>query len=233
MNQQNKDKIMDVIAQLEKFRFCGPSDDPDEQTSVIFGFSYLVKSFKYVASKVDDDFLRSKVEEINTNITDIYSAYDLNSDITPLMQDIKDYITDSKYKNHISNDFYISKSIISSLSEINSDDYDLRKLIQICNEINNNYQNGNYISVSLLIRGLINYIPPIFGCSTFIQVISNSPRSVKELLKPLEDNLRDIADFHTHNLIRRRDELPTKNQLEPYKANLEILLQEIMSKLSH
>ena len=44
---------------------------------------------------------------------------------------------------------------------------------------------------------------------------------------------RGVADLHTHDLIRRKEVLPTKNQLEPFKANLEVLLQEILVEIQH
>ena len=66
--------------------------------------------------------------------------------------------------------------------------------------------------------------------TTFQQVVSQSPRSVKELLKPLEEVSRDVADLHTHSPIRHKESLPTKSQVEPFKASLEVLLHEIIVK---
>jgi hypothetical protein len=33
-----KKQLAEVVSQIEQFRLCGPSDDPDEQTSVLYGF---------------------------------------------------------------------------------------------------------------------------------------------------------------------------------------------------
>jgi hypothetical protein len=82
-----------------------------------------------------------------------------------------------------------------------------------------------------LIRALLNHVPPVFGETTFLQAVSHSARSVKELLKPLEVTSRDVADMHTHSLIRQKESLPTKNQIEPFKANLEVLLHEIIARV--
>lgn len=232
MNQRLKDKIIESIQRLEDFKPCGPSSDPDEISNVIYVFSIIIKEFKYYASRIDDEFLRKSVEDIDTRVSTIYEVYETFSDVRPIIQDIQDYISEPSYEIQISNDLYVSKTIITSLLEIQNVNFDLKKLVQICNEINSNYQKGNYISVSLLIRALINYIPPIFESKSFQQVVASSSRSVKEILKQLDENLRDIADFHTHQIIRRREELPTRNQLEPYKGNLEILLHEILIKLN-
>jgi len=74
-------------------------------------------------------------------------------------------------------------------------------------------------------------IPPIFGHENFTQVVAQSTRSRQELFKPLDDIARDVADLHTHDTIRHKENLPTKRQLEPFKPNVEFLLQEIITEL--
>ena len=44
-----KEIIANLIDQAQSFRFCGPSDDPDEQTAVTSGYRYLVVQFKRLA----------------------------------------------------------------------------------------------------------------------------------------------------------------------------------------
>jgi hypothetical protein len=88
-----------------------------------------------------------------------------------------------------------------------------------------------YFATFFLIRALLNHIPPIFGYETFEQVVSQSTRSRKELFKPLNDIARDVADLHTHDIIRHKENLPTIRQLEPFKPNVEFLLQEIITEL--
>lgn len=39
---------------------------------------------------------------------------------------------------------------------------------------------------------------------------------------------RPIADLHTHILMRKRESLPSRNQVEPYKASFELLLHEVI-----
>ena len=47
--QTKKELIIDAIAGAQNFRFCGPSDDPDEQTAVTLGFRHLVIQLKRLA----------------------------------------------------------------------------------------------------------------------------------------------------------------------------------------
>lgn len=232
MREKDRINILNSIEDIQKLKCCGPSDDPDMQTAVIYEFVHLLKSFKYFASKIEDPVLLGKVQEIRTEIEQIYDVYEVNSDISPLLVDIKDYLLDDNYQSTglIRNE-YIDTSLIERLKNVNDNKFDTKKLVRFCEEINSNYQNQNWIAVTLLIRAILNHIPPIFGHQTFNQVVSNSTKSVKALLAPLEENLRDIADLHTHNLIKRKESIPTERQIEPFKANLEILLHEILSKL--
>jgi hypothetical protein len=103
----------------------------------------------------------------------------------------------------------------------------------MCEELNDAYARGNYISSALLLRAIINHVPSVFGASTFSEVVSQSGRSIKAILARLNDDARPIADLHTHILMRQTEHLPTKNQLEPYKASFEVLIQEVLASLSN
>jgi hypothetical protein len=124
---------------------------------------------------------------------------------------------------------YISHDRIEELKSVVSSKFDLAKLIQYCNEINSSFSNKNYISVSLLIRALINHIPPIFGnYNSFNQVIAQyGSKSVKDNFSILNENLRSISDFYNHDLIKKKESLPTPIQLS-FQSNLDFLLQEII-----
>jgi len=98
--------------------------------------------------------------------------------------------------------------------------------------LNDAYVRGNYISSALLLRTIINHVPSAFGSRTFSEVVANSGRSVKAILARLDDEARPIADLHTHFLMCATEHLPTKNQIEPYKAGFEILIQQVLVRLS-
>jgi len=64
----------------------------------------------------------------------------------------------------IANDYqFIDDSRIEELRTINSDQFDMSKLVRLCEELNSNYSNKNYYSVALLGRAIIDHVPPIFG----------------------------------------------------------------------
>ena len=101
----------------------------------------------------------------------------------------------------------------------------------MCEELNDAYARANYISAVLLLRAIINHVPSIFDVETFSAVVAQSGRSVKSVLSRLNEDARPIADLHTHVLMQRTEHLPTKNQIEPYKASFEVLIYEILSRL--
>lgn len=124
---------------------------------------------------------------------------------------------------------YIDSSRIDELKAIKHTKFDLTKLIRICQELNANYQLGNFISVILLTRMIINHVPPLFGnYTTFDQFIGGyGNQSFKKNMKTLNESLRSIADLYNHQLIRNKESLPTIQQVD-FKANLDILLTEIL-----
>jgi hypothetical protein len=128
-------------------------------------------------------------------------------------------------------DLFVDPSVIEALRQCHNKKYDLAKVVRFCEELNSSYSSGNYLASSLLIRALLNHVPPVFGHTAFQQVVSQSAKSVKDLLKPLEEIARDVADLHTHSLIRHKESLPTKSQVEPFKANLEVLLHELIARV--
>ena len=64
--------------------------------------------------------------------------------------------------------------------------YDLTRVIRFCEELNSSYVNKNFMSVILLMRALLNHIPPLFGHSNFKSLISQSEKVLKIFLVRLK-----------------------------------------------
>lgn len=123
---------------------------------------------------------------------------------------------------------YISQERIDALKALNDANFDFLRLIKICEEINSAYINSNFITVGALARVLIDHIPPVFGYSTFKEVASNYPaRSNKEIFLHLEQGTRKIADSLIHQTIRKKEILPTVQQVS-FIAHIDVLLGEII-----
>ncbi len=106
--------------------------------------------------------------------------------------------------------------------------FDFSRLTQMLSELNHAFLVGNYISVSLLTRAVIDHIPPIFSFKTFAQVASNhGTKSFKDSMDHLEKSCRKIADLHLHTPIRKNESLPNKTQVD-FSSNLDVLLGEIV-----
>ena len=82
-------RFKDVIDQIERFRFCGPSDDPDEQTAVLYAFRHLVTAFRRAGRSLADHDLRRETQEIDEPES-LYDAYDVHSRIAAMLDDIKE-----------------------------------------------------------------------------------------------------------------------------------------------
>jgi hypothetical protein len=111
-----------------------------------------------------------------------------------------------------------------------SADFDFRKLVRLCEEINSAYGLQSYCATAMLIRGLLDHVPPVFGFKTFSEVANNyagGGKSFKETMQHLENASRKVGDAHLHMQIRKSETLPTAQQVNCGHP-LNVLLSEIV-----
>lgn len=126
---------------------------------------------------------------------------------------------------------YIHVSRIAELNSIKTNNFDLSRLIRYCEELNAAFSHGCYLSTAMLVRALIDHIPPIFEKDTFAEVTNNyGNRSFKESMKNLNNSMRKISNSHLHTQIRTKEILPNSNQVD-FTNDLDVLLAEIVRKL--
>jgi hypothetical protein len=125
----------------------------------------------------------------------------------------------------------ISESRLAELRTLKSPDFDFRKLIRLCEELNTSFQEECYFATAaMLTRGLLDHVPPVFGFKTFSQVANNyagGGKSFKETLQHLENAARKVADAHLHTPIRKSESRPTAQQVN-CSQQLDMLLSEIV-----
>ena len=123
---------------------------------------------------------------------------------------------------------YVAEERIEELAEIQSDRFSSIKLICLLRELNSAYNNDCHYSVGILVRAVIDHVPPIFGFTTFQELANNyqGPKSFKLGMKRLNDSLRNLADSYLHVQIRNIESLPTMNQVD-FRAELDALLSEV------
>jgi hypothetical protein len=222
--------------EIERFPLgeCGPSDDPDKQYAYVAGFRDIAKRFVAAVKRIGDPDLSDLVSGLDTSPQLISDAHNLRAELYVVIDTLKEASQDPNYAaNAASNAAFLNTEVLLRLKAVQGARLDPSKLVKMCEELNDAYARGNYISSALLLRAIINHVPSVFGASTFSEVVSQSGRSIKAILARLNDDARPIADLHTHILMRQTEHLPTKNQLEPYKASFEVLIQEVLASLSN
>jgi hypothetical protein len=233
MSNSRKALIQNLIADARQFRCSGPSDDPDAQTASTIGFNYLVVQFQRIAGPYLPESIAERLNAIRVEVTDIYTAYQALAELDALIPDIEAAIEhlDDAAGAVSANRWVINPEVVTSLEQTVSTQFDTKFLARVCREINSCYSHGNVMATALLMRSVLNYVPPIFGHSTFGQVCANAGRSLKESFDHLENGLRKVADFQTHRVGGPVTPYPSVAQVEPFKPQFELLMHEILAKV--
>ncbi|HEK19001.1 hypothetical protein [Mucilaginibacter sp.] len=133
-------------------------------------------------------------------------------------------------------DLFINPLRIKELENLtNKVKFDLSKLICLCKETNDNYSRGNYYSVSLLLRTILNHIPPAFNNkSSFDQVLAElngkSQQTKKQLFSRLHDLQRKLADLTAHEKLRSHEPAVVAQNVQ-FIPEIDFLLQEVQQAL--
>lgn len=127
---------------------------------------------------------------------------------------------------------FIDVSRLEELRQVHHSDFDFQRLVRIAEELNDSFQRGNYLAVIALLRTLINHVPPILSFKSFKEVEANYAcgKSLKENFTHLQSSLKNIADRHLHQTIRKNEALPNKAQVN-FQADIDALLEEVVRVL--
>lgn len=125
--------------------------------------------------------------------------------------------------------YYVDIKRIEEFESISNAKFDLKKLIEFCKELNRCHSVGAILTIPLLVRAILDHVPPIFNQSSFKQVANNykNGSSFKKSMLHLENSSRNIADSYLHKHIRNKEAMPTKIQVN-FTNDLDVLLQEIV-----
>jgi len=89
MDTNKKELVKRLIREAREFRFCGPSDDPDEQTAVTIGYHHLVVQLQRLAEPVLRKAVASRLKSIEVEFDDLYSVYKASAELDALLPDIE------------------------------------------------------------------------------------------------------------------------------------------------
>jgi len=210
--ESNKDEIYGYSGQL--IEFCVSIDATDNNINsgikqILEGYDQVIQSFNKYKKDKENNWLK-KAEKAGTQ-----------------------YKEQSSQNFEINRGNYVNLSRIDELRSISSKLYDLTKLIQLCVELNKAFNNESYMAATMLLRSILDHIPPIFGCKNFTEVANNhslGSKSFKESMMHLDLSSRKIADSYLHTQIRDKEILPNKTQVN-FSNDLDFLLAEIIRLL--
>ena len=179
MAPSRKKRIEELIERAEKFRACSPSDDPDEQTAVTVGFHHLVTQFQRFASPILPADAALHLKNIRVEINDIYTVYDASAKLDAIIPEIQaalEHLADDGFSTG-TNAYIIDPALIARLEALKSSTYDVAALVRMCKEINSSYAHGNVLAVALLMRTVLNHVPPVFGTTRLLKCLPAQERA--------------------------------------------------------
>jgi hypothetical protein len=129
-------------------------------------------------------------------------------------------------------ELFVSAQRMEELRALKAKQYDLTKLIRFCEELDAAYDDDCYMSIGMLVRAIVDHVPPIFGAKTFTEVANNcaGSKSFKSAMQHLDKSLRNASDSFLHVQIRSKEVLPSFQQVD-FRADLDFLLAEIVRVL--
>jgi hypothetical protein len=125
---------------------------------------------------------------------------------------------------------YVHPDRLHELQAIKHTSFDFVKLVRLLEELNLSFRMGCYLATAMLVRAILDHVPPIFGVGTFPEVANNysaGTKSFRESMLNLENSSRKIADQHLHGRIRKSETLPTARQVD-FSQDVDVLLAEII-----
>jgi hypothetical protein len=131
-------------------------------------------------------------------------------------------------KLHATSRAYVDPDRINELKALPSANYDLSKLIRLCEELNLCFAGECYLAMIMMTRAILDHVPPIFGVKTFVELSNNyaGSKSFKDAMQHLENSSRKIADHYLHSQIRKSESMPNVTQVD-FSNDIDFLLAEI------
>lgn len=127
---------------------------------------------------------------------------------------------------------YVDPGRLTELKSVTSSEFDLTRLVRLCEELNVAHANNSMMTIAILVRAIVDHVPPILGQLAFTHVVNNyaGSKSFKGSMQHLDASLRNIADAYLHTHVRSREVLPTFTQVD-FRSDLDVLLAEVIRKL--
>ena len=129
---------------------------------------------------------------------------------------------------------FVNLKLIKDISDIETDKFDCSRLIRYCDELNDNFERGNYASVGFLSRAIVDHIPPIFNQKSFASLTAQASgerhTSFKKSCEALDKSLKNIVDRSIHKQINSADVPPFKEEIN-FSQDLNTVLARVFEEL--
>jgi hypothetical protein len=229
-----KNEVLRLVSEFRSISFERVSmDDGDSQTAATVNYRHLLLSLQRLASPLLPKSLAKRLGAIEVDVQNIYSLFEAHAELTPLLYDVEEALeaADGVNVSSLSEESLIDPDLIAKLDRAPAKNDHVEFLSRMCQEINSCYSQGHTLATLLLMRALMNYVPPLFCHRTFADVAAQSPLSVKKQFGNLQEGLRSIANYQTHRVMKPGDCYPSRGQVEPFRAAFELLIEQVIQKL--
>lgn len=124
---------------------------------------------------------------------------------------------------------YVSPKLITELRDIKGGAFDMTRLAEFCRELNVTAAGKANLATTMLVRAILDHVPPALGCASFAEVVSNysGSKSFKDHMRHLDSSSRKIADGSLHTRIRRRESVPTDIEVD-FRSAIGELVREVL-----
>jgi hypothetical protein len=180
--ETRKARLLEQLQSLETMRLCGPSDDPEEQTAVTETYRHILIQIKILSKGLVSPETQSILDgQDPLKIEGIYDVYHSKAYLDAVASDIACDLEDITVASEsVSPKHVISPVLIDALRQPKPNSFDASRLAEYCREINSGFTHGNLISCILLMRAVLNHVPPVFGHTDFSQVVANATHNLRQ-----------------------------------------------------
>lgn len=131
---------------------------------------------------------------------------------------------------------YAAPTRIQELRALSGNRWDTRRPVRLLEELNAVYAAGCLMATAMIVRAVVDHVPPVFGKKTFTEVANShaagtsAGRSFKGSMQHLDNSMKNIADQLLHVQIRNAEVLPATTQVD-FTQDLDVLLAEVVRLL--
>jgi len=128
---------------------------------------------------------------------------------------------------------YVDLDLLVRLQALDHPDWNLAKLATLLNELNDNFERRNRYACHMLLRAILDHVPPIFGYRDF-KTLANNHQWPNQVTKTY---MRQLEDFKTqghdalHGQVNAGKDLLSMNDVPP-PVRLNALLAALMDQLA-